>query len=181
MEQSIISWALDKYYHWRWIRYLHFFLVVSAWKFDFKSTLIIIFFKPKSYILLEDEDNEDEGCPVGWSQYKTSCFRIFDSKLTWTQAQSACQFENANLASIPNKGTDKFIGRLTRNHARVWLGGYQPSGSPTASNWKWVDQSPWSFQNWLFLEPNDWGDREDCLELCPIKRWRDIRCGTQLP
>ena len=145
---------------------------VSSFVFGYMKIWLI---QLESYILL------GEGCPDGWSRYKTSCYRIYESPLKWTQAQSACQVENANLASILNKGTDKFIARLTRNHPRIWIGGYQPRGSPTASNWKWVDQSPWSFEHWLFFEPNDWGGREDCLELCPIKRWRDIRCATELP
>ena len=57
------------------------------------------------------------------------------------------------MASIPNVGLQTFIGVLQEDNI-AWIGGSRPEGNNPYVGWKWLDNSPWSYENWNTNEPN---------------------------
>ena len=103
-------------------------------------------------------------------------FYKYDSQLSWTQSQAACQSNNANLASVLDIGINNFVQNLLTS--RSWIGGNKPSGSPAGSSWMWINNSTWAFENWNTGEPNDVGGIEDCLEMYSHNgKWNDGECS----
>ena len=93
--------------------------------------------------------------------HESSCFRSFKNALSFSQAQSACQAEGANLVSILDIETNKFVIDLVGG-GYFWIGGHQPAGS---SDWKWVGKGQWAFTKWYPGEPNDINGKEDCIAM----------------
>ena len=57
------------------------------------------------------------------------------------------------MASIPNVGLQTFIGVLQEDNI-AWIGGSRPEGSNPYVGWEWLDNSPWSYENWYTYELN---------------------------
>merc|ERR1719250_476992 len=51
-------------------------------------------------------------CLPGWSQFESKCYKIFEEKKPWKEAQAICQEEGSNLASIISSSNNKFIEEL---------------------------------------------------------------------
>lgn len=49
-----------------------------------------------------------------WINYKNSCFKVFNKKLTWLQAQAKCQQTNSNLIAIVDETIQTFISNLCK-------------------------------------------------------------------
>eukprot|EP00092_Neocalanus_flemingeri_P014015 GFUD01015120.1.p1 GENE.GFUD01015120.1~~GFUD01015120.1.p1 ORF type:complete len:423 (-),score=74.35 GFUD01015120.1:253-1521(-) len=120
---------------------------------------------------------ESPTCKSGWTLYHSSCYLYVATTLDWSSSQAACLAMSANLASIHDMGTNDFIAKLASSTSRVWIGGFQASGS---APWEWSDLSTWDFINWRTGEPN--GSTENCLELYPqyAGDWNDQSCSDSL-
>ena len=70
---------------------------------------------------------------------------------SWDEARRACQESDADLASITDEGTNKFLSTLTTEDS--WVGGYKDSNN----NWKWSDGSTWGYTNWCRWQPDGSG------------------------
>ena len=57
------------------------------------------------------------------------------------------------MASVPNVGLKTFIGGLQQNSG-AWIGGSRPEGNNPHVGWKWLDNSPWSYENWYTYQPS---------------------------
>ena len=99
---------------------------------------------------------------------------MFTNKLPWEQAQSACQNEGGNLASIEDAATNDFIFDLIEPKVRTYIGAYQPPGSPKDSGWKWSDSSDWGFEYW---GRSHLSGGEYCGEMLDNKEWNDYPCA----
>ena len=108
---------------------------------------------------------EDIECDPGWKYlaHTNRCYQLISDKMSWRKALKSCQAASQNpsstLASIPDKVTNIFIGKLqTKEH--FWTGGYETGG-----DWGWTDGSPWTgFTNWGKDQPDNWKDNEHFLE-----------------
>jgi len=83
-------------------------------------------------------------------------------ELTWDNARVAAFSQTHNglrghLATITSPAEQAFFDQLPNSqHAILWLGGFQPSGSPEPDgNWQWVTGEPFSYSNWAPFEPNE--------------------------
>ena len=44
-----------------------------------------------------------EVCPAGWAVLDSKCYKVFQSKLSWQEAENFCQLKGGHIASIHSK------------------------------------------------------------------------------
>jgi len=120
-------------------------------------------------------------CFPGWAVHGTSCYKVFETKLNWKDAENHCQEYGGHLASIHSKEENEFIAGLDSD--KLWLGG---SDKTTEGSWVWSDGSTFSFTNWGPGNPNnnvvingkDYS--QDCLTVnYGYGKWDDLECSGQ--
>jgi hypothetical protein len=89
-------------------------------------------------------------------------YRLVRTKSTWDEARLAATNEtllgfSGHLATITSAQEQSFIQSAFDTFSSpfvpmgegVWLGGFQPAGSPEpAGNWEWVTGEPFVYANW---------------------------------
>ncbi|XP_070188156.1 C-type lectin-like isoform X2 [Littorina saxatilis] len=124
------------------------------------------------------------GCPQGWITYKGSCYKSFEQRKTWDEAQKTCQGYGAILATIPDSGVNNALaGLLPHLHLYVdkqaWVG---LNDRDTEGTYIWLGtnrEATWT--NWDDGEPNNSvSGNEDCVALLPDGYWNDAPCSTLL-
>ena len=77
-----------------------------------------------------------QGCPSGWSELETSCFKYVRSEYYWSSAQANCESQGGNLASVHSGEENDFIMDLVlaaSHRGMVWIG-----GSDAANEGQWI-------------------------------------------
>jgi len=121
-----------------------------------------------------------DNCKSGWTQFGTSCYKVFTEKKSWYDARNSCSAQNADLASITSKAEKTFAWELTGNQT-TWIGG---SDRETEGTWTWSDGTPWENPLWASGEPNNLNN-EDCVILWAKNKIRntnmfiDERCDKK--
>jgi len=80
-----------------------------------------------------------------------------------------------HLATVTSMEEQNFIANslLEGYIGEYWLGAYQDQGSDPMSGWHWVNDEPWSFENWAPGEANEWnGTLEDHLGMWSYYGWQ---------
>ena len=107
------------------------------------------------------------------------------SGLNWGAAKVAAESHaiygnTGHLVTITSSEESEFV-RVSclsgLGEAQVFLGGYQPSGSPEpAGNWQWITGETWSYTNWCSDQPTNTNGNENVLvAYCPSQgKWNDI-------
>jgi prepilin-type N-terminal cleavage/methylation domain-containing protein len=99
-----------------------------------------------------------------------STYKIVRGKFSWKEAKKAAEDAGGHLATITSQKEWETVLAVAGAN-RVWLGGYQPSGSTTESDpaggWVWVTGEPMSCTAWVAREPNNWEGKEHYMELLP--------------
>ncbi len=116
--------------------------------------------------------------PVQWSQANGGnghYYEVVTSVSSWGEANAGAQSRvflgvNGYLASVTSTAENDFLTAnivpfaSTGPSIEVWIGGYQPLGSPEpAGNWSWTSGEPWTYSNWTPDQPNNWHGIEDSL------------------
>ena len=122
-------------------------------------------------------------CPDGWTYFNgtDSCYKVFTTPLSWTNARNHCLNQDADLASVTNSETNSFLTTLTTEYS--WIGGYR-----SGSDWgQWTDGSNWGYTNWSsdpIDEPDNLGGDQDKLLInwgVGVGKWDDNRDTTLKP
>ncbi|KAH7673163.1 Low affinity immunoglobulin epsilon Fc receptor, partial [Aphelenchoides avenae] len=131
-------------------------------------------------------------CPEGWILCPGTCrcYKWLDGDVTQPQAQARCQEVGGNLATIDSAAATQCLLDIaaSRSQSRaVWIGlidqdktGIHPADCPC---WKWLDGTPYGYQNFAPGEPNN--GRELCVDafLAPSGRpagtWNDESCESE--
>lgn len=113
-------------------------------------------------------------CPTGWSEFQSKCYKIFEEKKSWDEAQDICRTEGSNLATIDSSNTNEFVEELlVRTPVEYpWIGAYLVSAE--LKEWKWIDGTPFEFENWDIDQPIH-NPAEGCVEFVNGK-WHDFPC-----
>ena len=94
-------------------------------------------------------------CEGGGSYFDQTqkCYKVFNEKLNWTEARYFCENVGGELASVSDERTNQFLSNLTPNLA--WIGGYYKVDETceTCSGWSWSHGFPWTYDNWLDMNP----------------------------
>ncbi|XP_068994595.1 killer cell lectin-like receptor subfamily B member 1B allele A [Embiotoca jacksoni] len=86
-------------------------------------------------------------CPSGWVSHKYSCYQYSSSKVSWSSALANCASQGASLVSVQNVFDYSFLQELTKRSGgtNAWMGGFY------FQDWRWVDQSHYSYSYWSSL------------------------------
>ena len=68
------------------------------------------------------------------------------------------------------------LDELKRGLGYAWFGG---NDIEEEGVWKWTDNTPWDFTNWVPQEPNDLDGNQDCLQI--NWSWDDAGCWVNKP
>uniref|UniRef100_A0AAV2L1Z3 C-type lectin domain-containing protein n=1 Tax=Knipowitschia caucasica TaxID=637954 RepID=A0AAV2L1Z3_KNICA len=105
----------------------------------------------------------DQGCEDDWTQFGSRCFRFYNERKSWQNAESVCLTAGANLASVHSLQENDFISdsvlNVTGFSAYTWLGGYTDQNH----RWVWSDGTPWDFEHWSPGQPDNHNDQEHHL------------------
>ncbi|KAM7410991.1 hypothetical protein PAMA_021117 [Pampus argenteus] len=78
----------------------------------------------------------------------------------------ACIALGGNLASIRTADDYTILREIAKNvtgkDTTAWLGGYD---AVKEGAWKWSDGSSFNFTGWFRIEPNNYANREHCMEM----------------
>lgn len=101
--------------------------------------------------------NKGGWCPVDTFQIGNECFGIFDSEVTFDNAQAFCrQQDGRDLASFESEAeVNSLVDRLSGStdkltHNEVWIG---LTDRTNENKFEWVNQSPVTFTNWGDNQP----------------------------
>ena len=89
------------------------------------------------------ELNVDTREETGWVEEVTvPSYTFHPSQKTWSEAESDCQREGGNLASVASEEVNKLV-RYKASGSWGWLGARKELGM-----WTWSDNSRWVFTSW---------------------------------
>ncbi|XP_067324626.1 C-type lectin mannose-binding isoform-like [Anolis sagrei] len=97
-------------------------------------------------------------CPSGWLIFGNSCYGVFKTKLSWSQAEIACQsyHPKSHLVSILSEPEGRMLSRflLDKNSrlGNMWIGLSDPNG---VKKWVWSDMSPVNYLRWGSGQPKN--------------------------
>ncbi|XP_071489219.1 echinoidin-like [Diadema antillarum] len=146
--------------------------------------------------LLSGPRGVDAGCPAGWRQNGSFCYRLFNEQRTWGAAENRCKTFRplnsarcpdaaAHLVSIHSESEKNFVYNYFRSQSgvqsntKMWIGlnDIQREGTMV-----WSDGTQFNFRAWLPGEPNNSGN-EDCVEIghkaCSPAKWNDLACSNK--
>lgn len=108
----------------------------------------------------------DQTCWNGWQAVGDSCFRLYDDKRTWDEAQSVCKTEKATLAKLDTEEESYFVFlnliRPTNPSSSVWIG----LSRDTEKKFHWSDGSLVGYTNWgPNLPDTSPGNRKNCTKM----------------
>uniref|UniRef100_A0A7M5WZ52 C-type lectin domain-containing protein n=1 Tax=Clytia hemisphaerica TaxID=252671 RepID=A0A7M5WZ52_9CNID len=105
-----------------------------------------------------------------------------NAALTWSGAEADCVSRRGHLASIQSDAEANFFNFVASNR-QIWLGATKTLNSPPSDDWKWSDDTCWSYTNWNVGEPNNGGGNEDCMATAggSTSVWNDLNCAASLP
>ncbi|XP_074525084.1 galactose-specific lectin nattectin-like [Halichoeres trimaculatus] len=105
-------------------------------------------------------------CSEGWTELNDSCYMFFHEEKPWDDAEEHCISIGGNLASIHSKADyEALLGLIRRASGRdkpTWIGGYD---AVREGYWKWVNGRPFTYRFWGPGHPNNYGQKQDCLEV----------------
>lgn len=86
------------------------------------------------------------------------------------KAQNYCRHYHTDLASVRNEDENDQITRLRNNKAsKSWIG-------LSSGTWRWLDGSPYSFENWA---ENRLPSASDRCAVSKFNKWFDEDCSAQ--
>lgn len=86
------------------------------------------------------------------------------------EAQRYCRHNYTDLASVRNTDENGQIARLrNKTSGKSWIG-------LSSSTWRWLDGSPYSFENWAQDKPTSDSDR---CGVSNFLKWFDRNCSDQ--
>ncbi|XP_023136670.3 macrophage mannose receptor 1 [Amphiprion ocellaris] len=121
-------------------------------------------------------DDELRCSGLDWYEFGDFCYKPFEEKKTWHQAQDACRKVGAELVSILSLTEQMWLeSYLYPASSDVWTG---LNDLITPGFFMWSDELLVPFTYWAPGEPNNHaGFSEDCVEMFfHTGRWNDVAC-----
>ncbi|XP_052254421.1 macrophage mannose receptor 1-like [Dreissena polymorpha] len=120
-------------------------------------------------------------CGANWLLYNNSCYSTSpdtgdNSTVSWYDAQTYCNAQGSNLASIHDVNEKNFLTSMVLNFTKkeYWLG----LNALDNIGFKWVDTSAVDYVNWAPTEPNDFYGMEKCVTMFRLNGlWNDQNCN----
>uniref|UniRef100_H3A816 C-type mannose receptor 2 n=1 Tax=Latimeria chalumnae TaxID=7897 RepID=H3A816_LATCH len=126
---------------------------------------------------------KSSGCETFWDKdpVTKSCYQFnFKATLSWTEARTSCQQQNADLLSITEIHEQTYInGLITGYSSTLWIG---LNDLDVNGGWQWSDSSPLKYLNWEAEQPDNFQE-ENCgvIRTESQGQWQNKDCGIALP
>lgn len=90
-------------------------------------------------------------------EFQNHMYCLYDISLSWSEAEKYCIGLGGHLVSINSSEEQQFIESLTEACPKnnIWIGGYLSN-----NEWKWSDDSSFTYQNWDIDKPDNYKDNE---------------------
>uniref|UniRef100_H2ZT55 C-type lectin domain-containing protein n=1 Tax=Latimeria chalumnae TaxID=7897 RepID=H2ZT55_LATCH len=102
---------------------------------------------------------------------------LVKENLTWPDAQNYCRTHHKDLVSIHSREEVKTLlgkyGNVSENS--LWIG---LEKNASKDQWMWSSGEPVNFTNWDETQPNNKGQREDCVVMEGPGKWHDYFCTS---
>ncbi|CAJ0943713.1 unnamed protein product, partial [Mesorhabditis belari] len=138
---------------------------------------------------------KESPCPPEWVYSSTlqSCYKAIYGT-NYQQAADQCTSMDSTLASIRSDEENRVVNEVLQLGIPLTTGvqggllGAKRTG-PGASEWMWIDGSPWNYTKWARGEPNNVNGGEFCIETytdnpsmlkdstSDTQKWNDASCG----
>ena len=117
-------------------------------------------------------------CPIGWTPFQNSCYRLLYHKVYYFDAMTSCAElipgMQTTLASIHSAEENAFVMTLVRGYDYVWIGFNDITNE---NSFQWTDGSSVVYTNWAPGQPDNLND-SDCVFMLPDGTWDDSKCET---
>nr|XP_040053507.1 macrophage mannose receptor 1 [Gasterosteus aculeatus aculeatus] len=121
-------------------------------------------------------------CPEGYVSWYKNCYKLVEEPAAWGAAQTACEQQGGNLASVDMSYDQAFIaGAVLQGKADAWIGLRRKDED---GSYSWTDGWPVFFTQWGPGEPSNVKD-EGCVSMHASRAfhgtWNDTRCDQAKP
>lgn len=122
-------------------------------------------------------------CPEDYVSWYSNCYKLVYEPKTWEAANTACQQEGGNLASVDMSYDQAFIsGAVLKGKGDAWIGLRKEE---SGDSYKWSDGWPVFFTHWGPGEPSNHKE-EGCVSMRSAGNyihgtWNDTSCSLTKP
>nr|XP_022344042.1 lectin BRA-3-like [Crassostrea virginica] len=118
-------------------------------------------------------------CKRGWKPYNGHCYKLFQTKMNWFEAQYFCRLQMTTLLQINDANENKWVSKAFAN-VQYWID-YTDIGEE--GNWFTLSTGKNEFSNWSKGQPDNGGD-QDCTTNnigSLLGQWDDKSCHAKWP
>jgi thiol-disulfide isomerase/thioredoxin/tetratricopeptide (TPR) repeat protein len=118
------------------------------------TIILLIFLVYIVFIIYQYNHGSKEELPSGVASFNNHCYKVFPYRLSWEEAQQACEKMGGSLACITTPEENNFIlnlaGKISfSEHTCLWIGGRK---NPSTSTWEWITGESLDMQDHLVVE-----------------------------
>ncbi|KAM8899697.1 asialoglycoprotein receptor 1 isoform 1-T1 [Spinachia spinachia] len=125
----------------------------------------------------------DGCCPMGWDIFRSNCYFLSKTVLSWNDARDWCNGHQSHLVILIHDEEWDFVTQYVTG-VSYWIG----LTDERTGDWEWVNQTPYVMnrRRWSPGQPDSWtnhnlgpGD-EDCAHILSNGRLNDLHCSSRL-
>ena len=122
-------------------------------------------------------------CWPGWCSFKSSCYKIVERHLNFSEAEQNCLQQAAHLTAVQSLAENNFVAGLATPEANLWIGF---NDRTEEGHWVWTSTSEsGTYINWDVGQPTRrFSYIRDCAFLASSRRsrgsWHSENCAARL-